>query len=148
MTTKAKVIVAVLALVAMFVAGYFTHSYRVGNRIAGYEKREQERMTQIAANDAEANKLRGENDALRQHVAELSTQDEALRAIIDSRGGAIAAEAKNLESINEELKTNQTVINNPTDRCVRCREFSARAVARGQIAKPLACKDECAVANQ
>lgn len=148
MTTKTKTIIAVLVLAAMFVAGYFTHSYRVGNRIAGYEKREQERMTQIAANDAEANKLRGENEALREHVAKLSSEDEALRAIIDSRGGAIAAEAKNLEAISEQLKNDEAVRTNPTDKCLRCRRYSADLVAAGQIAKPLSCKDECGSADR
>lgn len=147
-STRYTVIACIVAASLCFAGGYFVHAYRTGNRIAEYEKREQERLTQINANDAEQNRLRGENDALRENIAKLSAKDEAINAIIESRGGAIAAEAKNLEAINEELKNNQAVISNPTDKCVRCREFSARAVARGQIGRPLACKEECAGAAQ
>ena len=144
---KSKLAMCAIAALLCFAGGYFFHSYRVSNQIANYDKREQERMTQIAVNDAEQNKLRRENNVLREHVAKLSAEDEALKAIIESRGGAIAVEAKNLEKLNEELKHDQAVINAPTDKCVRCRRFSERAVAAGQIARPLTCKDECAGVN-
>lgn len=143
-STKSIVIVCAVGALLCFVGGYFTHAYRAGNHIAGYEKREQERMAQIAANTAEQDQLRGANKTLREHVAKLSAEDEAMKAIIESRGGVIAAEAKNLEAINEELKNDQAVINAPTDKCVRCQRLSASALAAGQISKPLTCKDECA----
>ena len=145
---RAKLIAFAAVAALLFFAGFFTHAYRHNARVAGYEKREQQRMDQIRQNDAEQNRLRGENDQLRANVAKLSADDEALRSIIENRGGAIAAEAKNLEAISEGLKNNQAVINNPTDRCVRCREFSADAVAKGRIKKPLACKDECTGSTQ
>lgn len=148
MTTKWKVAIGAALIAVIFAAGYFTHSYRTSNRIAGYEKREQERLAQIAANDAEQNQLRGENKTLREHAAKLSAEDEGLRAIIDNRGGVIAAEAKNLETINDQLKTDQTVINSPTDKCIRCRAFSDAALRAKQIGKPLSCKDECPGVNQ
>jgi cell division protein FtsB len=145
---RSKLIASAVVALALFAAGFLTHAYRHNARVAGYEKREQQRLDQISKNDAEQNRLRGENDQLRAHVAKLSADDEALRAIIDSRGGVIAAEAKNLEQISEQLKHDQAVIASPSDRCVRCRAFSARAVASGQIGKPLACKDECPGATQ
>ena len=147
-STKAKIIIAIVCAALLFISGYAAHSYRTSSRIANYEKREQQRMDLIKANDAAQDKLRGENKVLREHVAKLSVQDEGLKAIIENRGGVIAAEAKNLETINDELKNHQAVINAPTDRCIRCRLFSERAVARGQIGRPLACKDECAGTNQ
>jgi cell division protein FtsB len=148
MTTKVKIILIVVAAVVLFGAGYGVSSYRHKAWLAGYSEREQKRMNEIAVKEAEQEKLRGENAILREHVAKLSADDEAKTAIIESRGGAIAAEAKNLEKINDDLKHDQAVISNPTDKCLRCRRFSERAVAAGQIAKPLTCKDECANTNQ
>lgn len=147
-TLRARLIVVAAAAALLFVGGFLAHAYRTEGRIANYEKREQQRLDQIREKDAEQNRLRGENEQLRAHVAQLSADDEALRAIIENRGGAIAVEAKNLEQISEQLKNNQAVMANPADRCVRCREFSASAVASGRIKKPLACKDECASPTQ
>lgn len=148
MTTKLKVILGVVAVVVVFFGGFFAHAYRTSDRIAGYEKREQEREAAKALNDAEQNKLRGENNVLREGIAKKTMDDQAKAIIIENRGGVIAAEAKNLELINENLKHNQAVINAPTDLCVRCREFSKGAVERGQISKPLPCKNECPGNNQ
>lgn len=148
MSTKLKAGLIIAACLVLIGLGYALASWRHSAWIAGYDEREQQRMQQIAANEAEQNKLRGENKALREHVAELSAQDEAMKAIIDQRGGAIAAEAKNLEKISDDLKNNQAVISNPTDRCVHCRAFSDELLRARKIAKPLACKDECPGANQ
>lgn len=143
-----KIILIIAGVVFLIGIGYGIASWKHQSWVAGYTKREQQRINQISANEAEQNKLRGENQTLREHIAKLSAEDEGLKAIINSRGGAIANEAKNLEAINEELKNNQAVIANPTDRCIRCREFSIRAIAGGQISKPLSCKDECIGSSQ
>jgi len=148
MTTKVKVGLVILAVLLCVGLGYGIATWRHQAWIAGYEKREQQRMAQVDTNTAQQNQLRGENKALREHVAKLSAEDEAMKAIIENRGGVIAAEAKNLEKINEELKNDQAVINAPTDRCTRCRRFSEIAVANRQIGKPLTCKDECAGTNR
>lgn len=148
MSTKWKVILIIAGVLIVFGAGYGLATWRHQSWFAGYSEREQQRMTDIAVKEAEQEKLRGENEILRENIAKKSIDDEAKAAIIENRGGAIAAEAKNLEKINEELKNDQAVINAPTDKCVRCRRFSERAVAAGQIAKPLTCKDECAGTNQ
>jgi cell division protein FtsB len=154
MTGKTKAVLITVCVLVLFGAGYGVATWRHKAWLAGYSEREQKRMEQVAVGEAEQKKLRAENEAtrkesegLRQEIAKLSADDEAKAAIIESRGGVIAAEAKNLEKINEELKTDQAVISNPTDRCVRCRRFSERAVANGQIGKPLTCKDECAGAH-
>jgi len=148
MTTKVKATLIVLGALLLIGIGYALATWRHQSVIAGYDKREAERMQQVAAGEAEQNNLRGQNEQLRKHVAELTSMDEALKASAEARGGQIAAEVKNLEKINEDLKNDQAVISAPTDKCVRCRRFSERAVATGQISKPLTCKDECSGAAQ
>jgi hypothetical protein len=143
-----KIIAGIIAVLVLFGAGFGVATWRHRANLAGYNDRELQRMNDIAVKEADNKKLRDENSGLREHVAKLSVDDEAKSAIIESRGGVIAAEAKNLEKINEALKIDQAVINAPTDKCVRCRRFSERAVAAGQIGKPLSCKDECAGSNQ
>lgn len=141
---KKYIILGVVVLLLGFAGGYLFSASRQSAKLAGYEKREQQRMDQIKANDAAQDQLRGENKQLRERVAEQSAKDEAMVAIIESRGGQIAAEAKNLEAIHENLKTNLQSIGGSTDPCTWCRQFSADSLARKQIAKPLACADECA----
>lgn len=118
------------------------------HRIAQYDQRERERMEKIAANEAEQNKLRGENEQLRKDIAGLSADKEALQAIIKEHGGNIAKEGQQLEKLSEELKKDQAVINAPADKCVRCRRFSATALAARLIDRPLSCAEECAGLTQ
>lgn len=148
MTPNVKLIIAIAAALLLFGLGFGVKTWRVNSFIAGADAREQKRNEQIAVLEADSNKLRGENDALREHVAKLSAEDEGLKAIVENRGGAIAAEAKNLEKISDDLKNNQAVISNPTNACVHCREFSNEMLRSRKISKPLACKDECAGTNQ
>jgi len=143
MTTRTKIIGGAVIALLLIAFGYGVATWRYKARIAGADAREQERMAKIAVNDAENAKLRTENEGLRQHVAELSAKDEAMSAIIKERGGTIAAEEKKLEQINDQLKTDETVLGAPTDRCTRCRRFSATALAAKLIDKPLTCADEC-----
>lgn len=136
----AAVVVVALILVAI---GYGIATMQYKSRLANADKREQQRMAQIEKNDAESNNLRGQNDQLRKDIAEKSASEEALRQIIAERGGAIETEAKKVEQISNDLKNDQAVINAPSDRCTRCRRFSANALADRIIDKPLTCADEC-----
>lgn len=138
----------VAAGVILIVMGYGIATWRHQARIAGYDAREQQRMASIAEKEAEQNRLRGENDLLRKDIAELSASEEGLKALIKERGGNIAAEGNKLEQINEDLKNDQTVINNPTDRCVRCRAYSDALLRAKRITSALTCKDECAGTNR
>jgi uncharacterized protein HemX len=143
MNTKLRIAGVIAAIGLVLAIGYFFAVYRHGRQIAEYDKREQERMQKIAANDAEQNKLRGENQTLREQNAQLSAQNEAQEAIIKERGGSIAREQEKLQQIDERLKQDEAVINAPADKCVRCRRFSAAALEQRIIDKPLSCKDEC-----
>lgn len=147
MTTKTKIIGGIIAALLLVGIGYGAATLRQRSYIAAADARETERMAKIAANDAENAKLRTDNDTLRKHVAELSAKDEAVSAIITERGGTIAAEEKKLEAISETLKNDQAVLGAPTDRCTRCRRFSATALDAKLIDKPLTCADECRAAN-
>lgn len=150
-----KVTGIIVAIVMLFLAGYGVATWRHKSWVAGYSQRELENMATIKANEAKqaelrtANEgLRTANDELRAHAAKLSAEDEGLKTIIENRGGQIAAEAKNLEAISEALKTDQAVISNPTDKCVRCRAYSDDLLRAKQIGRPLTCKDECPGTNR
>jgi hypothetical protein len=146
--TRNRLLLGIIIAALLVGAGYGFATLRFQSRIAGADAREQKRMEAIAIRDAESNKLRGENDELRKDIAEKSASEEALRQIIAQHGGVIENEAKKVEQISNDLKTDQTVINAPSDRCTRCRRFSATALATGLIKQPLTCADECGSANK
>lgn len=138
---------AVVLVAAIFSAGFVVATWRNASKLAEADKREQKAREEIAANNAENNKLRGANEELRKNVAELSAKDEAIAQVIKEHGGAIAVETKKLEQVNEELKNDQAVISAPADQCVRCRRYSATLLARRFIDRPLACAAECSGSN-
>lgn len=154
MSSKTKIGGIILAVLILFGAGYGAATWRHKAWLAGYSQREQQRMDQIAKNEAEQAQLRTandairkENDGLRQDISKLSADDEALKAIIAQHGGTIAAEAKNLEKASDELKKDQAVISAPSDKCTRCRRYSDSLLSAGLIRKALPCTDECAGAH-
>ena len=143
MTTKLKAGLIVLAAVLLIGLGYGISSWRHQSWIAGYDQREQSRLKEIAAKEAEQNQLRGENKTLREENAQLSAKSEAIEANIKERGGSIAAETKKMEAIDIQLAKDEQVIKAPADKCVRCKRFSDTALAQKLIDRPLSCKDEC-----
>lgn len=145
-------IFAALLLVGI---GFGLGELRHRRSIAGYDAREQENQAKLKANAAAQDQLRGENkvirdenEKIRTEIAELSASEEALKQIIAENGGRVAVEGQKLEQINEQLKTKEAVVSAPTDRCTRCRSFSADALHNGTIRKPLSCADECAGTNR
>lgn len=146
------IVVAVLLLISL---GYGIAYWRNQSRIAGYEAREQQRLEEIKANNAEKDQLRGQNQGIldenakiREEIASLSAEKAGLEQLVKEHGGISAAEVQKLEQINEQLKNDQDVLTAPTDKCVRCREFSAVLVANRRIKHPLPCTDECSGHNK
>jgi hypothetical protein len=148
MKIRTKIILIAVAVLLLFGSGYIFARWRHSAHIAGYDKREAERMEKVAANEAEINQLRGINNQLRKENSALSASEEGYKQLIAEKGGAIATEAKKLENIYNELQNDQTSAMASTDRCDSCRQFSTRLLARKAISKPLACTDECSGTNR
>lgn len=139
-----KVLAIIAACLFLMGIGYGIASYRHSGWIADYDKREAQRLKEIATKDAEQNQLRGANESLRQENAKLSAKQEAIETNIKEHGGSILAEQKKLEQIDVQLQKDEQVIKAPADKCLRCRRFSDVALAQKLIDRPLGCKDECA----
>lgn len=123
-----------------------------GYGLAVYRRQSVEkwRNEQIDANNAKITKLEQANavldeanKGLRAHAEEVERGYDALKQVIAERGSSIATEVTKLEQINEDLKAKEAATIVSSDRCTRCRDFSAVLIARGRIKQPLPCTDEC-----
>lgn len=144
MSEKSWKIAGIVAAILFCIGiGYGISSWRHQSWVAEYSTREQKRLEEIAAKEAEQNQLRGENKSLREENSKLSAQQEATEAIIKEKGGSIAAEQKKLEQIDVKLSQEEAIIKAPADKCLRCKRFSETALAQKLIDRPLTCKEEC-----
>lgn len=143
MTPKTKIIIAIVASLLLFAAGFFFKAWRVNQFIKGADAREQKRNEQIAVLEADSNKLRSENEGLRKDNSALEVKALAQEQIITERGGSVAVEQKKLEVITEKEKEREAAINRPTSSCERCKSLSVEGVKAGIFDKPLDCREQC-----
>ena len=138
-----KIVLYIVIALLLIGLGFGIATWRTRNRIAQYDERERKRMEKIAANEAEQNKLRGENEALRKSIAQLEAREATIQQIIDERGGSIEQKYKDIAKIEEKLKSDVEAINANTDRCVTCCSYSTEALRLKLISKPLNCNENC-----